>query len=109
LCPSFCLRSLIVQIIVNWEEFDECSFFFFYHDLKVYPTQTTPPPEGMFEAAPNDEEANDVKTLTERLSAALLNSRAKEDLAKQHAKVAEEAVSGICCLVILHINNFSLI
>ncbi|KAG5031806.1 hypothetical protein AAZX31_06G151000 [Glycine max] len=65
-----------------------------FFDDQVYPTQTTPPPEGMFEAAPNDEEANDVKTLTERLSAALLNSRAKEDLAKQHAKVAEEAVSG---------------
>ncbi|KAL2657224.1 hypothetical protein AAZX31_04G189600 [Glycine max] len=66
---------------------------FFYHDLKVYPTQTTPSPEGTCEAAPNDE-VNDVKTLTERLSAALLNSSAKEDLAKQHAKVAEEAVSG---------------
>lgn len=81
---------------------------FFYHDLKVYPTQTTPSPEGTCEAAPNDE-VNDVKTLTERLSAALLNSSAKEDLAKQHAKVAEEAVSGICCLAILHLNNFTLI
>jgi hypothetical protein len=36
-----------------------------------------------------------VKTLTEKLSAALLNISAKEDLVKQHAKVAEEAVSGI--------------
>ena len=39
---------------------------FLYHDLKVYPTQTTPSPEGTGEAAPNDE-VNDVKTLTERL------------------------------------------
>lgn len=36
---------------------------FLYHDLKVYPTQTTPSPEGTGEAAPNDE-VNDVKTLT---------------------------------------------
>ncbi|XP_030485628.2 filament-like plant protein 1 isoform X1 [Cannabis sativa] len=35
-----------------------------------------------------------VKTLTERLSAALVNVSAKEDLVKQHAKVAEEAVAG---------------
>ncbi|KAG9443982.1 hypothetical protein H6P81_015322 [Aristolochia fimbriata] len=34
------------------------------------------------------------KTLTDKLSAALLNIRAKEDLVKQHAKVAEEAVTG---------------
>ncbi|AAF27033.1 unknown protein [Arabidopsis thaliana] len=42
-----------------------------------------------------EEEATaDIKILTERLSAALLNVSLKEDLAKQHAKVAEEAVSG---------------
>ncbi|KAF3777748.1 Filament-like plant protein [Nymphaea thermarum] len=35
-----------------------------------------------------------VKSLTEKLSAALLNASAKEDLVKQHARVAEEAVSG---------------
>ncbi|CAN6440559.1 unnamed protein product [Victoria cruziana] len=35
-----------------------------------------------------------VKRLTEKLSAALLNISAKEDLVKQHARVAEEAVSG---------------
>ena len=45
-------------------------------------------------------------TLTGKLSAALLDISAKEDLVKQNAKVAEEAVSGICCLSIL---NFSLI
>ncbi|URE26243.1 plant protein [Musa troglodytarum] len=35
-----------------------------------------------------------VKRLTEKLSAALLNISAKEDLVNQHAKVAEDAVSG---------------
>ncbi|TKY73781.1 Filament plant protein 3 [Spatholobus suberectus] len=65
-----------------------------FSDDQVYPTQTTPSPEVMCEAAPNDEEATDVRTLTEKLSAALLNCSAKEDLVKQHAKVAEEAVSG---------------
>ncbi|XP_077248810.1 filament-like plant protein [Tasmannia lanceolata] len=41
-----------------------------------------------------DEVNDNVKSLTEKLSAALLNISAKEDLVKQHAKVAEEAVSG---------------
>lgn len=35
-----------------------------------------------------------VKSLTERLSAALSTITAKEELVKQHAKVAEEAVVG---------------
>ncbi|XWS33099.1 hypothetical protein CRYUN_Cryun22dG0049600 [Craigia yunnanensis] len=44
---------------------------------------------------PIDEEVNDnVRSLTEKLSAALMNISAKEDLVKQHAKVAEEAVLG---------------
>ncbi|QCE15166.1 filament-like plant protein 3 isoform X2 [Vigna unguiculata] len=55
-----------------------------FYDDQVYTTHTTPPPE----------EVTDVKTLTEKLSAALLSSSAQEDLVKQHAKVAEEAVSG---------------
>ncbi|XP_058091288.1 filament-like plant protein [Magnolia sinica] len=37
---------------------------------------------------------DNMKNLTEKLSAALSNISAKEDLVKQHAKVAEEAVSG---------------
>ncbi|KAK8479158.1 hypothetical protein V6N11_025560 [Hibiscus sabdariffa] len=41
-----------------------------------------------------EEENNNVRSLTEKLSAALMNISAKEDLVKQHAKVAEEAVSG---------------
>ncbi|CAI9293239.1 unnamed protein product [Lactuca saligna] len=36
-----------------------------------------------------------VKTLSQKLSAALLNINSKEDLVKQHSKVAEEAVEGI--------------
>ncbi|KAL4183509.1 hypothetical protein AMTRI_Chr11g98600 [Amborella trichopoda] len=50
-----------------------------------------------FHAQTKDEghETNEsVKALSEKLSAALLNISAKEDLVNQHAKVAEEAVSG---------------
>jgi len=36
-----------------------------------------------------------LKILTDKLAAALLTISAKEDLVKQHSKVAEEAVSGI--------------
>ncbi|KAJ0234273.1 Filament-like plant protein 3 [Hirschfeldia incana] len=47
------------------------------------------------EEVEGEEEATaDIKILTERLSAALLNVSLKDDLAKQHAKVAEEAVAG---------------
>lgn len=63
---------------------------------KAYPYQSIQSPEVTSKAASNDEEVNDsLKTLTEKLSAALLNISAKEDLVKQHAKVAEEAVSGL--------------
>ncbi|XP_022684304.1 uncharacterized protein LOC101786921 [Setaria italica] len=42
-----------------------------------------------------DEEVKEtVRSLNEKLSAALLTIRAKEDLVKQHAKVTEEAVAG---------------
>lgn len=65
---------------------------------KVYPNQNSPLLEVTSKAPPLDEEVNDsVKSLTEKLSSALLNISAKEDLVKQHAKVAEEAVSGIIC------------
>lgn len=63
---------------------------------KAYPPQSTQSPEVTSKAASNNEEVNEsVKILSEKLSAALLNISAKEDLVKQHAKVAEEAVSGI--------------
>lgn len=41
----------------------------------------------------NKEEFTDVKTLTDKLAEALLSISAKEDMVKQHSKVAEEAVS----------------
>ncbi|KAE8683554.1 hypothetical protein F3Y22_tig00111200pilonHSYRG00074 [Hibiscus syriacus] len=37
---------------------------------------------------------DDIKSLTEKLSAALVNVSAKEDLVKQHSQVAEEAIAG---------------
>lgn len=53
-------------------------------------------PEVASKASTTDTEVNDsYKCLTEKLSAALVNVGAKEDLVKQHAKVAEEAVAGI--------------
>lgn len=60
-------------------------------------------------ASTDDEVKENLKCLTAKLSAALVNVSAKEDLVKQHAKVAEEAVAGIknnvliwmyvCCLL----------
>lgn len=38
--------------------------------------------------------SDSMKSLTDRLSAALVNVSAKDDLVKQHSKVAEEAVAG---------------
>nr|XP_043607580.1 filament-like plant protein [Erigeron canadensis] len=45
-------------------------------------------------STPNSEVNDSFKILTEKLSAALVNVGAKEDLVKQHSKVAEEAVAG---------------
>ncbi|KAJ1387787.1 Filament-like plant protein [Sesbania bispinosa] len=77
----------------------------FSDDQVLYQTQAAQSPEVTSKIAPHEEEIstpkkdkedddNDVKTLTDKLAAALLNISAKEDLVKQHAKVAEEAVSG---------------
>ncbi|AES72942.1 putative filament-like plant protein [Medicago truncatula] len=63
------------------------------HD-QVYATHIVPSPEVISEGASNEEVVTDVHTLTGKLSAALLDISAKEDLVKQNAKVAEEAVSG---------------
>ncbi|XP_057499961.1 filament-like plant protein 3 [Actinidia eriantha] len=66
-----------------------------FFDDQACSDQRTQSPEVTSKSAPRDEELNEsVKTLTEKLSAALLNIKAKDDLVKQHAKVAEEAVSG---------------
>ncbi|KAL9393495.1 hypothetical protein Peur_012780 [Populus x canadensis] len=66
-----------------------------FSDDQVYPTHNPQSPEVTSEALLTDEDIRDnVRTLTDKLSTALLNLSAKEELVKQHAKVAEEAVSG---------------
>ncbi|CAI9754376.1 unnamed protein product [Fraxinus pennsylvanica] len=63
--------------------------------LKDSSNLNTQSPEVTSKAAIVDDEVEkNVKNLTEKLSAALVNVSAKEDLVKQHAKVAEEAVAG---------------
>lgn len=42
----------------------------------------------------NHEVDETIRTLNEKLSAALLNINAKEELVKQHGRIAEEAVLG---------------
>lgn len=65
--------------------------------------QRSQSPELISKPVTREEEATaDIKILTERLSAALLNVSLKEDLAKQHAKVAEEAVSGLLLFLRSH-------
>jgi hypothetical protein len=74
----------------------EILIFLSFFLAKVYPTHNPQSPEVTSEALLTDEDIRDnVRTLTDKLSAALLNLSAKEELVKQHAKVAEEAVSGI--------------
>ncbi|XP_028766067.1 filament-like plant protein isoform X2 [Neltuma alba] len=66
-----------------------------FFDDQAYPTQTSSTsPAVMSKVASNEEEVTDVKILKEQLSAALLSISVKEDLIKQHANVAEEAISG---------------
>ncbi|XP_030497315.2 filament-like plant protein 3 [Cannabis sativa] len=66
-----------------------------FSDDQAYASHSTQSPEVTSKAALNDEDTTEtVKTLSDKLSAALLSVSAKEDLVKQHAKVAEEAVSG---------------
>ncbi|TQD88853.1 hypothetical protein C1H46_025597 [Malus baccata] len=63
--------------------------------LKASPNHDAQSPEVTSKAASSADDVNDsLKSLAERLSAALVNVSAKEDLVKQHAKVAEEAVAG---------------
>ncbi|XP_048431084.1 LOW QUALITY PROTEIN: filament-like plant protein [Pyrus x bretschneideri] len=63
--------------------------------LKASPNHDAQSPEVTSKAASSADDVSDsLKSLTARLSAALVNVSAKEDLVKQHAKVAEEAVAG---------------
>ena len=78
----------------------EILIFFPFFLAKVYTIHNPQSPEVTSKSVLTDEDHSDnVRTLTEKLSAALLNISAKEELVKQHAKVAEEAVSGICLIV----------
>ncbi|XP_065881971.1 filament-like plant protein [Euphorbia lathyris] len=62
---------------------------------KASPTEDSPSPEVTSKTAERDEDVDDrIKNLTVKLSAALVNVSAKDDLVKQHSKVAEEAVAG---------------
>ncbi|KAF9678913.1 hypothetical protein SADUNF_Sadunf07G0085900 [Salix dunnii] len=66
-----------------------------FPDDQIYPIHNPQSPEVTSKAVLADEDLSDnVRTLTEKLSAALLNISAKEELVQQHVKVAEEAVSG---------------
>ncbi|XP_055835622.1 filament-like plant protein isoform X1 [Solanum dulcamara] len=63
--------------------------------LKEFPDLDKQSPEVTSKSATNDDESKEsLRCLTEKLSAALVNVSAKEDLVKQHAKVAEEAIAG---------------
>ncbi|PHT76493.1 hypothetical protein T459_20015 [Capsicum annuum] len=68
-------------------------FFPLQDSLNETPENDNQSPEVTSKAVTIDNEAKESpKKLTEKLSAALVNVTAKEDLVKQHAKVAEEAV-----------------
>lgn len=75
---------------------DECLLMIdLYLFLKEPLNHNIQSPEVTSKTAPTIEELNEtVKTLSAKLSEALETIREKEDLVKQHAKVAEEAVSG---------------
>ncbi|KAJ9146300.1 hypothetical protein P3X46_028582 [Hevea brasiliensis] len=63
--------------------------------LKASPNEDNQSPEVTSKGSVRNEDVNDsVKILAERLSAALVNVSAKDDLVKQHSKVAEEAIAG---------------
>ncbi|XP_059280446.1 filament-like plant protein isoform X1 [Lycium ferocissimum] len=63
--------------------------------IKEFADHEKQSPEVTSKAATIDDESKEsLRCLTEKLSAALVNVSAKEDLVKQHAKVAEEAIAG---------------
>lgn len=81
--------------VVQSSFLDVCLLMYLYLFLKVLLNHNIQSPEVTSKTAPTDEELNEtVKTLSAKLSEALETIREKEDLVKQHAKVAEEAVSG---------------
>ncbi|XP_049358527.1 filament-like plant protein 3 [Solanum verrucosum] len=77
-----------------------------FSDDQVLLNHNIQSPEVTSKTAPTDAELNEtVKTLSAKLSEALETIREKEDLVKQHAKVAEEAVSGRTLFPILCWNS----
>ncbi|XP_010547870.1 PREDICTED: filament-like plant protein 3 [Tarenaya hassleriana] len=65
------------------------------HSERFSDDQRSQSPDLTSKAATMEEDVTaDIKTLSEKLSSALLNVSLKEELVKQHARVAEEAVSG---------------
>ena len=86
----FCLYALPWHLI--------CPLLFSFvlqETLKEYSNLFSQSPEVTSKVTVSNGEVNDgIKILTEKLSAALVNVGAKEDLVKQHAKVAEEAIAG---------------
>lgn len=66
-----------------------------FSDDQIYSNQSSQSPEVTSKAElPPEELDGGINALSEKLSAALLNISIKEDLVKQHSKVAEEAVEG---------------
>ncbi|XP_065875478.1 filament-like plant protein 3 [Euphorbia lathyris] len=65
-----------------------------FSDDQAYTIHNPQSPEITSKLVTGEETNDDVRSLGNKLSAALLNISAKENLIKQHAKVAEEAVSG---------------
>ncbi|KAI3707508.1 hypothetical protein L6452_26101 [Arctium lappa] len=66
-----------------------------FSDDQIYSNQSSQSPEVTSKAElPPEELDGGISALSDKLSAALLNISIKEDLVKQHSKVAEEAVEG---------------
>lgn len=89
-----CMLIIVLSIInsLNQEAFESSPS----HDTQS-PEVTSKAMESAEDVsgASSKKDVNDsIQSLTEKLSAALVNVIAKEDLVKQHAKVAEEAVAG---------------
>lgn len=79
----------------------ESNVFSFTLMSKAFSTHNIQSPEVTSKALHSNEELNDsFETLREKLSATLLSSNAKDELVKQHAKVAEEAVSGFSAFLL---------
>lgn len=105
-CVSiFCLvNCLIPPALLSYKKFQFSSKALILQQIltiicllykKAFSNHNIQSPEVTSKDIVADEELNDsVKTLREKLSSALQNISSKDDLVKQHSKVAEEAVAG---------------